>query len=210
MITARSTAKVPATSPRVAPPQVATPQLPTLQLSTPQVATPQVATPQVPASHTATPRAAQPQATPPQLATRQVATPQGTQPVMPGRALSAPHTPASSTPKAHAPKTHTPVTHTPKVHTSAAPAVQSSRRCAFCGRALPSGVTARRQYCCERCRRQAQDRQRRLDRQEAAALRAPVAVAMSDPWERGGLWDPETVWSLSLLDADPCASQSGL
>lgn len=205
MITARSTAKAPATSPRVAPPQVATPQLPTLQLSTPQVATPQVATPQVPASHTATPRAAQPQVTPPQLATRQVATPQGTQPVMSGRALSAPHTPASATPKVHTPKTHA-----PEVHTSAAPAVQSSRRCAFCGRALPSGVTARRQYCCERCRRQAQDRQRRLDRQEAAALRAPVAVAMSDPWERGGLWDPETVWSLSLLDADPCASQSGL
>lgn len=89
----------------------------------------------------------------------------------------------------------------------ASPAPSGPRRCAYCGRTLPDGVTARRQYCCERCRRQAQDRQRRLDRREAACVRTPVSVAMGDPWARGSLWDPETLWALSLLDADPCASQ---
>ncbi|HIU17693.1 MAG TPA: hypothetical protein IAB01_04480 [Candidatus Avidesulfovibrio excrementigallinarum] len=77
--------------------------------------------------------------------------------------------------------------------------------CAYCGRALPSDSTARRVYCCERCRRKAQDRQRRLDRLNAASVRMVRPVRMTDPWERGELWDTDTAWALSLLDADPLA-----
>lgn len=118
--------------------------------------------------------------------------------------LSTPAAPArpGPTPEAHLPKAHL-----PKAHLPTSPASGLSRRCAYCGRPLPAGVTARRQYCCERCRRQAQDRQRKLDRLEAATGRTPVTVAIGDPWERGGLWDLDWLWALSLLDADPCVGQ---
>ena len=110
------------------------------------------------------------------------------------------HTPMTSTSQAHTPEMRAPGTHTPG--TPAASTRGTAGRCAYCGRALPAGVTSRRQYCCDRCRRQAQDRQRRLDRREAAA-HAPTPLFMSDPWERGGLWDTETLWALSLLDPNP-------
>ncbi len=73
--------------------------------------------------------------------------------------------------------------------------------CAFCGGRFVSR-TARRLYCCTRCRRSFQNERRRGERAEAMLKGAP-SPWRHDPWER----DDEALYENALLDASPLEGQ---
>ncbi len=80
-----------------------------------------------------------------------------------------------------------------------------TRRCAHepCGREFETD-NPRRRFCCERCRRSAQNAARRIIRAEEREARE-ASRAMADPWARCDLddWSAEEIWANALLDALP-------
>ena len=77
------------------------------------------------------------------------------------------------------------------------------RYCLYCGANLPVTCRPTRRYCCEDCRRQAQNERRRDERAELREVRE--AVPMDDPWSRCDLdyWTAAEIWANALLDPKP-------
>ena len=77
------------------------------------------------------------------------------------------------------------------------------RYCLYCGGPISESATIRRQYCSERCRRQAQNARRIRERALEAAASRGLGIFMQDPWSKPDLWDVERMWELSLMEAFP-------
>ena len=78
------------------------------------------------------------------------------------------------------------------------------RFCLFCGSPLPESCRPTRRYCCEDCRRQAQNERRRDERAELREV-LEAGKPMDDPWSRCDLdhWTAAQIWENALLDPMP-------
>lgn len=63
----------------------------------------------------------------------------------------------------------------------------------------------RKRYCCEACRRSAQNERRKIEKAEMRSIRKLCCGPWVDPWARQGLSedDERNIWGNALLDPIP-------